>query len=305
MKQSLQNLAIRFLVAVVKRLPLKAVRVFGRAVGHVMWRAETRGARVTRWNMRMCFPEKTTQEQDQLAYESVLETAITGIELFWVWVQPAEKVFARVVDIKGLEAYQAAIDAKQGVLLAAPHLGNWETLGLYLAQQAPITCMYAPIKIDELNTLVKTSRAKTGASLVPTDLSGVRSLLKALKKGEQVGILPDQRAQKGSGVFSPFFGKQAYTVTLVTALQKKAKEAKVFIAYAERVEKGWVFHFQPAPEAIYSEDEQTSVDALNAGVEAAVRQIPTQYQWEYKRFGMQPDGANPYEPIKHGWPKDA
>lgn len=305
MKQSLQNLVIRLLVAVVKRLPLKAVRVLGRAVGHVVWRSETRAARVTRWNMRMCFPNKTAQEQDQLAYESVLETAITGIELFWVWIQPAEKVLDCVVDIKGLDAYQRAIEANNGLFLAAPHLGNWEVLGLYLARQAPITSMYAPIKIDELNSLVKTSREKTGANLVPTDLSGVRSLLKALKKGEQVGILPDQRAQKGSGVFSAFFGQQAYTATLLTALQKKAKAAKVFVSFAERVDKGWVLHFQPAPETIYSEDEQTAVDALNAGVEAAVRQIPVQYQWEYKRFGMQPDGSNPYEPIKHSWPKGA
>lgn len=277
-------------------------------MGHVIWTAGSRGVRVTRWNMRLCFPELSRHEQDKLAYESFLETTVTGVELFWVWTQPPQKVLSYVVDTVGLEGYQACLAAKNGMFLAGPHLGNWEVAGLFCATQGAISSMYAPLKFEALDKLVKKSREATGGSLVPTDLRGVRALLKALKRGEQVGILPDQRAKSGSagGVFSPFFGQPAYTMSLFTSLKKKAGDnARVFVVFAERVSGGWRIHFQAAPEAIYSDDEQEAIDALNVGVEQAVRQIPAQYQWEYKRFSYQPDGKNPYDPIRHTWPKES
>ena len=121
-------------------------------------------------------------------------------------------------------------------------------------------------------------------------------MLKALKRGEQVGILPDQKAEKGSGIYSPFFGTPAYTMTLINTIQAKS-QATVLMTFAERTKGGWRLHFLEPDADLYSTDLQTAVDGLNRSVENCVRVCPAQYQWEYKRFSGQPDGGNPYADI--------
>jgi uncharacterized protein YndB with AHSA1/START domain len=53
--------------------------------------------------------------------------------------------------------------------------------------------------------------------------------------------------------------------------------------------------FREVDERLYSPDLDTSLAGLNASVEAVVREVPAQYQWEYKRFKRQPEGMpRPY-----------
>lgn len=293
------TILISLLRALFRVLPLSAVRLLGRLIGRVMWQQDVRSTRVTKLNIAMCYPTLSAAEQEALAHQSVLNTGVTGLELFWVWCQPPQRIFDHIVNLHGHEAYQQALSRNEGLFVCAPHFGNWEVVGLFAASQGPMTSMYAPLKSAAVDKLVKSSREATNADLVPTDTKGVRALLKALKSGAQVGILPDQRAQDGSGIFSPFFGHEAYTPTLMTALQRKAK-SPILGVIAARVANGWELHFIEPDEAIYDADQQRAVNAMNQLVEQCVAVAPAQYQWEYKRFAKQQDGSNPYDVIKHG-----
>ena len=131
-------------------------------------------------------------------------------------------------------------------------------------------------------------------------------MLRALKGGRLLGLLPDQQPKVGEGSFAPFFGVEALTMTLLSRLAARANVAVVF-GFAERLPRGAGFrvHFLPAPAGIDAEDERTALTALNAGIEACVRVCPAQYQWTYKRFSRRPAGeANPYHVghSKHGPP---
>jgi KDO2-lipid IV(A) lauroyltransferase len=133
--------------------------------------------------------------------------------------------------------------------------------------------------------------------LVPTDQQGIRRLLQSLRRGNYLGILPDQepKAHKGS-VFAPFFGVPAFTMLLVNKLARKTGARVVFL-FAERLPKrrGFALHCLAAPWGIDSEDEVEAATALNLGVEQCVRICPEQYVWAYKRFRSRPDGApHPY-----------
>jgi KDO2-lipid IV(A) lauroyltransferase len=121
-------------------------------------------------------------------------------------------------------------------------------------------------------------------------MRGVKALLKALKAGESVAILPDQTPAEGSGEFADFYGQQTYTMTLVHTLIKRTG-AKVVSGGAQRTGSNQ-FHlqFQPAPEAIYSDDMLTSVAGLNECVKQCIELCPEQYQWEYNRFKLLPNG---------------
>lgn len=291
------NTATTILITIVRLLPFRLLRILAAGIGHMMWLFKAGPARVAYANIQWCLPELNAKQQIALARASTVEAAITAAELFKVWSMPTDYVLGRVVAVRGENLYRDALDDERGLILVSPHLGNWEVVGLYIAVQAAATSLYAPIKNAVIDQMVKISRSATGAALVPTDISGVKALLKALKQGQQAGILPDQKADEGSGLYSPFFGQQAYTMTLIAALRNKT-QARVLMTFAERVSDGWVIHFVEPDPQINNQDLQLAVDALNRSVETCVRMAPSQYQWEYKRFSKQLDGSNPYDSLK-------
>ena len=145
--------------------------------------------------------------------------------------------------------------------------------------------------------LVRAGRERSGATLVPTTPQGIGKLLKALKRGEQSLILPDQVPQDGSGIFAPFFGHDTYTMTLLSNLARKTG-CVLILAYAIKVnaEEGPRFdiYFEAVPDTLYEEDQEVAIAAMNTAIESAIRKHPTAYQWAYKRFKRQPDGSDPY-----------
>lgn len=155
--------------------------------------------------------------------------------------------------------------------------------------------MYQPPRIEGLDRLLRRVRARNGVSLAPTNRKGVAQLLTALKRGEIVGILPDQVPADEGGEFASFFGEPALTMTLVSKLIQRT-DAQVFCGFAKRLPrgKGFVAVFEPADEKIYSSDIKESTEGLNRTVESAVQKAVSQYQWEYKRFRRRPDNSEFY-----------
>jgi len=137
-------------------------------------------------------------------------------------------------------------------------------------------------------------RGSGGAQQITADAKGVRQVFKVLQDNRILAILPDQQPKNGQGLFAPFMGQQAYTMTLFSKIAAKTQVPVVF-AVAERLAGGQGFdlHFKAAAEHIYSEP-QSSVKTLNQMVESLVAINPPQYQWTYKRFSIQADGSKPY-----------
>ncbi|SFC42072.1 KDO2-lipid IV(A) lauroyltransferase [Marinospirillum celere] len=279
------------------RLPLRAIQALAIPVGKLVWRFSERERRVSQVNVELCFPEKTPWERDQLARGALIENARTLLEMGYLWLKPTDKVLNKVVLVEGMGAIEALVAEKKPVILLGPHIGQWEMIGQWFPTQAALTGMFSPSRVREVDDFVKSGRERTGGRLVPADVKGVAALLKALKRGEVVGILPDQEPEKGQGgVFAPFYGVPALTATLLPKLVKKTG-ARVFTACAKRLPKGQGYDIiiLPADERVYSEDEVTAAEGVNASVEQIIEYAPLQYQWSYKRFKKRPDGGpQPY-----------
>ncbi len=156
-----------------------------------------------------------------------------------------------------------------------------------------MTSLYQPPRRYDLDNLLQAVRTTTGATLVPTSGRGVSHLIKALKRGEITGVLPDMEpAERSSGVFAPFFGVPALTMTLVHSLTRRTGAA-VVVGFARRVRGGFVLEFTRPDTDLVSPEEVTAVTALNRAVETLVNLAPEQYQWEYKRFKRRPEGCEP------------
>jgi len=253
-------------------------------MGHIAYITNGRSAKITRENLMLCLPHLGFRDRERMIKRSLKETGKVATEVCVLWHNHQIPVQHYIRRIEGEELARQALADGKGLLILAPHLGNWEVLGLHLTSLGTVTNLYQPPKMAELDEVIRRGRERSGANLVPTNAKGVAALLKNLKNNGICGILPDQNPNdEGSGNFAPFFGHPAFTMTLVHKLILRTNCTAVF-AFAKRVESGFELIYRAAPEDIYSEDTETSLAALNLGVERLVMEAPEQYQWEYKRF---------------------
>lgn len=293
----MQKLTATILVGFFRLLslcPVGLLHWLGKGLGELLWLLNTRSKKVTEENLSICFPHMTAAERQRLAKASLWHLAMTALELGPIWFLSLDKLFAKISHIEG-EALVKEARTQGGVIVLAPHIGAWELLGLYLAANYPLTSLYQPPDHPALHQLMIKARARSGASLAPTNARGVKTLLQTLKRGEMVGILPDQVPPKEGGDYADFFAMPALTTTLVKNLAARTG-AKVLTAAAYRDTKTGTFRlvFASPPEAIYSKDNSRSLTAMNESVEQCVLLAPEQYQWEYKRFKKQPAGQKQF-----------
>ncbi len=278
-------------------LPNRSAQRLGKAIGTALYYFSRREKGIASVNIGMCFPELSDEQQQELIKTTLIENTKTLLEMPRIFTRGGDYAIGLVTSTTGMEYYHQAIDDGKGVIIVAPHLGNWELVVHYLNQYSPMTAMFAPPKQAFLNDIMKAGRQSSGATLVPANSTGVRAQLKHLKQGGVIGILPDQNPKQGhSGIFAKFMGNDAYTMLLINSLAQRT-DAKILMSFAERLAdgKGYKLHVFPAPIGINDKDKLVAATALNRGVEECVRLAPAQYQWTYKRFKYQPDNKpSPY-----------
>lgn len=271
--------------------PLIFLHHLGNLIGRLLFIFPNKAKAITQANIQHCFPNKAKHAQQQLIKLSLIEMGKTFTESAAIWFWPKEKLATLLHESPSTNALKKAIQQNQGAIILAPHLGAWEVCGLYCSQLRPLTVMYRPPRLTELEPIIIQGRERLDIKLAATDAQGIRALSRALKNKECIAILPDQDPGKNGGVFAPFFNQPANTMTLVSRLAMKGK-VPVFFIYAERMSKGkgYLIHCKQAPDALTSGTLEESVVAMNQVVEQCVQLLPTQYQWSYKRFKNQPKG---------------
>lgn len=293
----INNIALaKILLRVVSWLPLRLNQRIGAGIGQLTHRLSARNRNVVDQNLALCFPDKSTAERAALATRNLKEIGknITELGPFWFWHK--DRVRALLVEEVGREHYDRAKAQGKGVIVASPHFGAWELAGLLLSTEAPIHFLYRPNKNTKLDAPVIASRERFGGQCYPISQRGLALLVRALKKGDAIAILPDQEPLQDHGVFAPLFGVHAYTMTFMTNLARKTGAPIVFTAVERLPEgRGYRMHFLPADDTLYDADAVVSATALNQCVERCIAIAPTQYVWNYKRFRKTPPGtASPY-----------
>jgi len=277
------------LLHVLAALPQVVVRSMAKASGWLMWRSNGRLRRVTERNLAICFPELSTEQRTQLAQRSLLGLSSNIIDVGRTWIWRPERLLRHITRVSGEDHLRDAMAEGDGTLVLLPHLGNWELMSPYFGARGSTTAMYGHAENVILDDIIHKARERSGITMVHTGVSGVRSLLRALKAGNFVLMLPDQVPQRGFGKFAPFFGEPTYTMTLVTSLLQRTG-AKAVCGFCKRLPDGeYEVVFRAVDEAIYDPDEATALAGLNKSIEKCVLDCPEQYQWGYKRFKLLPN----------------
>ena len=261
-------------------LPLAWLHRFGAFAGWLTWLFSP----TYRSNMRdnMCLALGDEGER-KVRSAAIAQAGRQSCELPKIWLRPMAEAVGRAVKISGWEHAAEAMQAGRGILYLTPHLGCFEITAQFLSTHAPITVLYRPPKHRWMQAMIETGRARGQLAIAPADLSGVRMLLKALKRGEAVGMLPDQAPRNGEGRWLDFFGRPAYTMTLAARLSETG--AAVLMIWAERLPGGAGFHIriQPPQQAIEGTLDERAL-RINQEIEHVILQCPDQYLWGYNRY---------------------
>lgn len=301
-----------FLLRIATALPWRVLDALAGALAWLWQALDAREHWVARRNLELIEPDRPPGERALLARAVLRNTARQAIETLRIWTHPHARNLALVGDVHGAEHLDVAIAAGRGVIVVAPHHGNWELLNQWLATRAPIAVLYRAPESALGEAFLRRVRRDAAGRVTPVraDPTAIRALLRVLGGGGVVGILPDQQPKAGDGVFVPFFGVPALTMTLVGRLAARTGAA-VVLAWCERTGRDprgaprFAIHVEPADAALADTDPLVATGALNAAIERIARRDPAQYQWTYKRFTLRPPGSgddNPYRDLEraHG-----
>jgi len=284
-----------YLSAALTRLPWTLQRYLADGLAKIWRWRNVRESRITWRNLEMAFPQLNNEQRTQLHRAILRSTARQALETLYVWTHRPEHNLARLLRQRhGEERYDAARASGKGVIVAAPHFGNWELLNQWLASRGPLAIVYAPAKRAAVDAFLQKVRGAENILQIPAEGPAVRQILKVLKEGGAVGILPDQQPKRGDGVFVPFFGVQALTMTLVNRLAQRTG-ATVLYGWCERIGANLEFalHLEPAPASLADPNTEYAASVLNSDIERIVRRDLEQYQWTYNRYTIRPPNERP------------
>jgi KDO2-lipid IV(A) lauroyltransferase len=256
----------------------------------IVWYSVPRLRRVTRMNLNAVYPQLDSTQRKKIGRASMTHYARGLFEAGMLWHWPLERVNKLFDEAQGFEVVQEAIDAGEGMIVAAPHCGSWEMLNLYLHSKGEAAILYKPSKFPEIDAILTDKRRRGGAEMVPATASGLRRMYKLLKEGLYVALLPDQEPSRGSGGFAPFFGIEALTGVLLPRMAQRTG-APVIFAVCERRKGGrYCVHLFKSDESIYSGNMREALTVVNQGIEKCIEVDREQYLWAYKRFRNRPEG---------------
>ncbi len=231
----------------------------------------------------------------EVRHQAVAETGRMVAELPWLWLRPVDQPLGPLLQWQDDALIDAALDEGRGLVLLTPHLGCFEVCAQAIVERfghrTRLTAMYRPARQPWLRSLEETARARPGLATAPAALAGVRQMIRALRRGEAVGLLPDQVPPAGMGVWAPFYGQPAYTMTLATRLVQQNGAALLMI-WAERLPRGQGYRVRvrlpsaPLPSVAADEDglQLACATAINREMELLIAQRPGQYLWGYHRY---------------------
>jgi Kdo2-lipid IVA lauroyltransferase/acyltransferase len=274
---------MNFLFRILSRCPLWLLHFLGSAVGWLTYGLSAP------YRQRFKAHSRIALVSPAAARVAIAQAGRMVMELPALWLQNAQQPLTSRVRIEGAEHVKAAHEQAQGVVFLTPHLGCFEICAQAYAHQlsaefGPVTVLFRPARQAWLRKLMGHARQRPGLKTAPATLSGVRDMIRALRKGEAIGLLPDQVPPEGMGVWAPFFGQSAYTMTLATRLIQQTG-AQPLLIWGERLPRGAGFAVRIEPlTAVLPQEPEAAARVINQAMERLILKCPQQYLWGYHRY---------------------
>ena len=276
-----------FFVRWISGWPLGLLHAVGGLVGWLVWLLSPTYRRRLRTNADLAGVDAAARRR------SIAESGRMVAETPWLWLRASNDELLRMVTWRNPEVLEAAIAERRPLVILTPHMGSFEVAArAYTArfgQVQPVTVLYRPARQRALREFQEQARKRPTMPTAPANLAGVRQMLRALKRRESVGLLPDQVPPDGQGVWAPFFGRPAYTMTLGARLAQQTG-AHCTVLRCERLPRGagYVIHsselVRPLPAGTDAASQLEAATIINESMEQVILSDPGQYLWGYNRY---------------------
>ena len=261
-------------------LPLALIHLLGCLLGLLMYLFDFKFRDRIIKNIQRTNIKKTDVEIKKLVISNSMHIGMTLMESFSIWFASSKKIDSWVKKTSNWSLINKKQSKDKGVIFLTPHLGSFEITAQYYGARHPIKVMYKPSKNKWLDNIIFKGRSKNLVSPVSIELSGMKQILQALKKGEAVGILPDQVPPEGHGEWSSFFNQKVYTMTLIQKLHKLTG-APIIFAFGKREGIGKGFSVN-----LYEFKGDPTPKKIDQFIEELVKSSPEQYLWNYRRYKL-------------------
>jgi len=261
-------------------LPLTVLQILGHGAGWLAWIFPSRYKRRAVENLEIAMPGSSKK----ILRASLISAGQLFFEMPFWHTRQNEAEITKWVSCDGWEDLHQALALGKGLIVVLPHAGNFESLGAICASRFPATVLFRPPRKQWLHDWIIQTRTRRNLTMAPANRTGVKSLLKALQRGQSIAILPDQVPALGGGTWAPFFGRRAYTTTLVHRLHNHTG-APIFAMAAQRngIGKGYTLRYQAMTKS-FSSDVEAAATQLNRLMEDMISLMPAQYLWGYNRY---------------------
>ncbi|MBF6058642.1 MULTISPECIES: lipid A biosynthesis acyltransferase [Thiomicrorhabdus] len=282
------------LLRLINFLPYKQKMALGKQIGKLLYRIAGKRRRLALANIRLALAELNDQQQLEILkkhFESIGIALIeSGIALWGEHRKNHKTSFeSSLIELVDGENLQEAKQAGKGVLIVSPHFTTVEMTGVLLSFLTPFRPVYRPHDNPLMDYLIAKGRSiefDDGSKVQPISNANTREMLKALRNGECMVILPDQRYRTKGHVKVPFFNHIAPSNPATSKLSKLTG-CKVVLAFTSRLDNGkYQIRFLPALKDFPSGDDYQDTLRLHHIYEDAIRSNPTQYLWVHNRWDL-------------------
>lgn len=284
---------LKFIFKCFAILSLPTLHNLGATLGWMIYFCSPKSAKIMKENIRISSLAHSEYDFKHILHENIAETGKSILETLGIWQKKETELLPMIKQVHGWSLVIDGLQQGKGLIFLTPHLGCFEITSIYYGSKHPITVLYRAPKQAWLMPLIQAGRTRTGVTLAEANASGVRKLMQALKRGEAIGILPDQIPAAGEGEWADFFGQPAYTMTLASKLAEKTGAA-VIMAYGERLPSGAGYEIH------LKKIESIATPALlNKAIEQQIAQKPSQYLWRYNRHKQRRHAMGKEIPTTH------
>lgn len=271
-------------------LPLPVLRGIGALLGKILYRTAKPRRDITLTNLRLCFPELDEATREQWARQTFIYFCQTWLDRSWLWTASPQKIHKRLRLTGALQE----LDDPSPMILLAPHFYGLDAAGVAMALGSTRTAVsiYTKQPNPVLDAWIKERRARFGEVLLFNRAEGLRPIIKALRAGGGLFLLPDMNFGDRESIFVPFFGVQAATVSSLSRFAEMG-HARVVPLLSRVTKNGYEIELLPHWQDFPTQDVVQDTTRMSLEVESWIRTMPTQYFWVHKRFKSRPPGEPP------------
>ncbi|WP_421858406.1 lipid A biosynthesis lauroyl acyltransferase [Oricola sp.] len=279
------------LLAIAKLLPP------GTAIEAAAWLGRTLGPLTPRHtlaldNLRLAFPEKPESEIREIAlgmWGNMFRLGAEYLNLEKLADYDPNATEPGRVEVAGHEIFDRLHGEGGSYIFFTAHTGNFELLPACAAAFGlKVTALFRPPNNPYIAKRLLAARRTAMGDLVPSMAGAAWGLAKVLDDGDSVGLLVDQKFNRG--VTTTFFGHEARSNPLLAKLARKY-DRPVHPARCIRLPGGrYRLELEEAIDLPRNGDGEIDIAAttqlLNDIVERWVREHPDQWMWFHRRWEL-------------------